>query len=387
MKAKGMSRTSPVLVRVFKEEGVLEVWKQKATGRYDIVTTYPICQWSGRLGPKYIEGDRQAPEGFYTVRPAQMNPNSQFHLSFNMGFPNAFDRANGRTGQHLMVHGACSSAGCYSMSDDQVEEIYAFARDAFRGGQTDFQIQAFPFRLTPENMARYREDPNYKFWSNLKEGYDHFEITRLPPKVDVCERRYVFNASTADGKSFNPTGACPPLNQSEALASAYLSLSNQHQATFDALTASKKLTPPRPSLSGLKEAKVVAAWQKERIKGRYMGKEPPYFSQPAIPAPPATPEPAPEAEAAVTPAPEAAAVTPAVEAAPAAVATPPVAAVAVEAPFPQAPVAPATAETAPVAEADVPVPTVNPALADAAPAVAAPAPAPPAPLPWWRRLR
>ena len=129
MKAKDMTRTSPVMARIFKEEGKLEIWKQKSNGRYDIISSYDICKWSGKLGPKYIEGDRQAPEGFYTVRPAQMNPRSSFHLAFNMGFPNAYDRANGRSGANLMVHGACSSSGCYSMTDEQIEQIYAIGRD------------------------------------------------------------------------------------------------------------------------------------------------------------------------------------------------------------------------------------------------------------------
>ncbi|RWD98939.1 MAG: murein L,D-transpeptidase, partial [Mesorhizobium sp.] len=193
MKAKGMVRTSSVMARIFKEEGKLEIWKAKTNGRYDLVASYDICKWSGKLGPKYTEGDRQAPEGFYTVRPSQMNPRSNYHLSFNIGFPNAYDRANGRTGQNLMVHGACSSSGCYSMTDAQIEQIYAFGRDAFQGGQTEFQIQAFPFRMTAANMARYRNDPNYEFWKMLKVGYDNFEITKVPPKVDVCEKRYVFN--------------------------------------------------------------------------------------------------------------------------------------------------------------------------------------------------
>src|SRR5690606_21465454 len=143
MRAKGMSRTSPIMVRIFKEEGKLEVWKRKDTGRFDLAAAYDICKWSGKLGPKFTEGDRQAPEGFYAIRPHQMNPKSSYHLAFNFGFPNAFDSALGRTGQQLMVHGACSSAGCYSMTDEQMEQIYAFARDAFKGGQSEFQVQAF----------------------------------------------------------------------------------------------------------------------------------------------------------------------------------------------------------------------------------------------------
>ena len=124
------------MARIFKEEGKLEIWKQKTNGRYDLIASYDICKWSGKLGPKYTEGDRQAPEGFYTVRPAQMNPQSNYHLAFNIGYPNAYDRANGRSGANLMVHGACSSSGCYSMTDAQIEQIYAFGRDAFQGGQT-----------------------------------------------------------------------------------------------------------------------------------------------------------------------------------------------------------------------------------------------------------
>jgi murein L,D-transpeptidase YafK len=194
--SKGMSETAPILIRIYKEESELEVWKQTAdSGRFDLLKTYDICAWSGELGPKIKEGDRQAPEGFYTVTPALMNPNSNYHLSFNLGFPNAFDRAHGRTGSFLMVHGACSSAGCYAMEDDQIEEIYALARLAFQGGQRSFQVQAFPFRMTPENMARHRDNPNMAFWRMLKEGADHFEVTRVPPKIDVCARQYVFNAA------------------------------------------------------------------------------------------------------------------------------------------------------------------------------------------------
>ncbi|MEM8664725.1 MAG: murein L,D-transpeptidase family protein, partial [Pseudomonadota bacterium] len=148
----GMNERSPILLRIYKSENALEVWKEDRTGRYQMLKEYEICAWSGKLGPKIKEGDRQAPEGFYSVTPGQMNPNSSYHLSFNIGFPNKFDRSHGRTGSHLMVHGDCSSRGCYAMEDAQIQEIYALAREAFRGGQQAFQIQAFPFRMTPENM-------------------------------------------------------------------------------------------------------------------------------------------------------------------------------------------------------------------------------------------
>ena len=274
MKAKGMSRTSPVMARIFKEEGVLEIWKQKSNGRYDIIATYPICKWSGKLGPKFTEGDRQAPEGFYTVRPAQMNPRSNYHLAFNIGYPNAYDRVNGRTGSNLMVHGACSSSGCYSMTDQQIEEIYAFGRDAFQGGQTEFQIQAFPFRMTAANMARYRNDPNYEFWKMLKVGYDNFELTKVPPKVDVCEKRYVFNQIAADGRPFNPGGACPATTQPDALKVAYTSYQKSYDAAFSsALKAS--VPPAKPTIAGLKEANIVADWSRRRARGERVPIEPP----------------------------------------------------------------------------------------------------------------
>ncbi len=274
MKAKGMTRTSPVMARIFKEEGKLEVWKQKTNGRYDLIAEYDICKWSGKLGPKFTEGDRQAPEGFYTVRPTQMNPRSSYHLAFNIGYPNTFDRAHGRTGSNLMVHGACSSSGCYSMTDEQIEQIYAFGRDAFRGGQTDFQIQAFPFRMTAANMARYRNDPNYAFWKMLKEGYDYFEITRTPPKVDVCEKRYVFNQVAAPGSAFNPIGACPITTQPDSLRMAYQSYQSTYDAAFSSALNAKTIAP-KPTIGGTKEAAIVSEWTKKRARGERVTVEPP----------------------------------------------------------------------------------------------------------------
>lgn len=193
MSERGMTKNDPVLIRSFKKESELEIWKMARDGQYKLLKTYPMCRWSGQLGPKKREGDRQAPEGFYNITPAQMNPNSAFYLSFNMGYPNNFDRTHGRTGSHLMVHGACSSAGCYSMTDDQIAEIYAIVREAHNGGQAAVQMQALPFRMTPENLARHRYDANMAFWRNLKEGSDLFEVARAAPKVSVCQARYAFN--------------------------------------------------------------------------------------------------------------------------------------------------------------------------------------------------
>jgi len=223
---KNMDKESPILVRIFKQESELEIWKQDRDGRFALLKTYPICRWSGELGPKFREGDRQAPEGFYTITPGQMNPNSQYYLSFDLGYPNAFDRAHGRTGANLMVHGDCSSRGCYSMTDEQISEIYALGREAFFGGQKAFQVQAYPFRMTPQNLAKHRNNPHMAFWKMLKKGNDHFEVTRLEPKVDVCDRHYVFDAENPHDPnrplSFSPVGKCPAYQVAAEITSAVL---------------------------------------------------------------------------------------------------------------------------------------------------------------------
>jgi len=208
---KGMTADAPILVRIFKEEAELEIWKKKDDGRFHLFKSYPICFFSGELGPKLKEGDKQAPEGFYTVSPGRMNPNSDFHLSFNLGYPNRYDAAHGRTGAHLMVHGDCSSAGCYAMTDALIEEIYAIAREAFEGGQRNFHVHAFPFRMTDENMARHRDNRWYGFWQTLKAGYDAFERTRVQPSIAVCEKRYLVNAEfLGDVAKPDPKKECPP---------------------------------------------------------------------------------------------------------------------------------------------------------------------------------
>jgi murein L,D-transpeptidase YafK len=215
---KGMDAQAPILIRIFKEESELEIWKARDDGRFYHFKTYPICNWSGDIGPKLKYGDRQAPEGFYTITREQMNPNSNFHLALNLGYPNSFDRAHRRTGEFLMIHGKCKSAGCYAMTDALIEEIYAMAREAFLGGHDAFQVHAYPFRMTGANMARYANHPAYGFWKTLKEGYDYFELTRQPPAVAVCDRRYVVNVAFTgrDASRLNPEAACPTFQRLKA---------------------------------------------------------------------------------------------------------------------------------------------------------------------------
>jgi murein L,D-transpeptidase YafK len=218
MHDKGMAPNSPILIRAFKKEAEVEVWKMRTDGHYALFKSYPICRWSGQLGPKKREGDRQVPEGFYTIAPAQMNPHSAYYLSFNVGYPNAYDQVHGYSGGDIMVHGTCSSAGCFSMTDQQIAEIYALARDAFAGGEPAIQFQSYPFHMTPENFAKYRLDPNVAFWKELKVGNDNFEVTKQEVAVGVCGGHYVFNAAPANGAAFDPNGACPPLRRDDAVA-------------------------------------------------------------------------------------------------------------------------------------------------------------------------
>ncbi len=241
---KQMKTNAPIFVRIFKQESELEVWKQRDDGRFYHFKTYPICNWSGDVGPKVAQGDKQAPEGFYTVARHQMNPNSQFHLALNMGYPNAYDRANRRTGEFLMVHGKCKSAGCYAMTDGLIEEIYALAREAFIGGQDGFQIHAFPFRMTEANIAAHATHPSIKFWATLKEGYDYFETARQPPAIAVCERRYVVNVKWRGNQpaKVDPEMACPAYERPAP---------EPFKPAFNEQVAEERITAPGPRMRAL----------------------------------------------------------------------------------------------------------------------------------------
>ncbi len=252
---KNMDKDSPILVRLFKEESEFEVWKKNKDGEFALLKTYPICRWSGDLGPKKKEGDRQAPEGFYTITPGQMNPASSYYLAFNTGFPNAYDRSMGFTGSELMVHGDCSSRGCYAMTDEQIQEIYALGRESFFGGQRAFQLQAFPFRMTALNMAKHRNNPNFAFWKMIKEGYDHFEASKQEPKVAVCEKRYVFDpaapANASKPLSFNASAKCPAYQLDPTIADAVLEKRRTEQFQMaEYISRNVAVVPSRAGIDG-----------------------------------------------------------------------------------------------------------------------------------------
>ncbi|AGK59483.1 ErfK/YbiS/YcfS/YnhG family protein [Hyphomicrobium denitrificans 1NES1] len=197
----GLKQGAPVLVRIFKRDFELELWMQR-DGKFHRFATYPICRWSGWLGPKLIEGDRQAPEGFYTVDASALNPNSRWFRSFNLGYPNAFDRSQGRTGSLIMVHGGCGSIGCFAMTNRQMAEIWQLVTAALENGQKRFQVQVYPFRMSDAEIAEHAQDPDAAFWRKLKAGNDLFEGSSVPPKVSVCNGRYRFEAgATGTGDS------------------------------------------------------------------------------------------------------------------------------------------------------------------------------------------
>lgn len=213
MRNKGVKGSDPVFIRIFKQESELEVWKKRRAGDYVLLKTYEMCRWSGDLGPKRAEGDRQAPEGIYEVTLGRLNPNSKYFLSFDLGYPNKLERAKGYSGTALMVHGACSSSGCFAITDEQITEVYALVRDALRAGQPSVQVQSLPFRMTPENLARHYDNPNLSFWLDLKEASTTFEVLRRPPEFRFCEGRYRFGAAKDPGADYGPLGQCPQLEQ------------------------------------------------------------------------------------------------------------------------------------------------------------------------------
>jgi murein L,D-transpeptidase YafK len=231
--AKGLKYGQPVFIRIIKHSSELELWmgadpadntlatktvatKTREAPAWTLLHTYPICKWSGALGPKIKEGDRQAPEGFYAISQGSLNPYSRNHLAFDLGFPNAYDRAHGRTGTFLMVHGNCRSIGCYAMTNDGIDEIYRLVEEALHAGQPSVPVHAFPFRMTDANMRKRRDDRWTPYWANLKDGWDRFEASRQPPAVFACGQTYRFGvqnegeACAAIGGNQNP----PILNKS-----------------------------------------------------------------------------------------------------------------------------------------------------------------------------
>lgn len=188
--ARGLTLGSPVFLRITKEPAELTAYVQGADGRYEAFRSWPVCSVSGGLGPKLREGDGQAPEGFYTVAPGQMNPASSYHLAFNLGYPNAFDRANGRTGSFLMVHGSCVSIGCFAMTDPVIEEVWTLMQAAFEAGQTAVPVHIFPFAMTEARLSSETGNVNADFWTSLAPAWTQFNETARVPRIRVSGGAY-----------------------------------------------------------------------------------------------------------------------------------------------------------------------------------------------------
>jgi murein L,D-transpeptidase YafK len=206
--AKRLSAGSQVMIRIFKKESELELWLQK-NGRFELFQIYPICMWSGKLGPKRREGDLQAPEGFYRVDVNQLRLRGKNSRTFYIDYPNPFDKSLGRTGSAIMVHGHCQSTGCFAMHDPAMEEIYVLVERALFQGQIHIELHSFPFRMTEVNLAAHAGSDWQEYWRNLKVGHDLFEDTRLPPTVSTCGGKYVFDgASSTQPDIGTPPQAC-----------------------------------------------------------------------------------------------------------------------------------------------------------------------------------
>jgi murein L,D-transpeptidase YafK len=209
LREKGFERGDPIFLRVFKADLALELWVKRA-GRFELFATYPICAWSGQLGPKLEEGDGQTPEGFYTIGKSQLNPNSHYHLAVNIGFPNALDRGLKRTGSNIMIHGACASVGCYAMTDAVIDEIWSLITAALNRGQERIDVHVFPFRMTQERLAAFSWHPWAEFWRDLKPAYDLFEQSRVLPEIGYCNNRYVVKSGrTAKASGVVLQSSCP----------------------------------------------------------------------------------------------------------------------------------------------------------------------------------
>jgi len=267
---KGLPADSAIFIRIFKAESELEVWMSRESGAtFTHFATYPICYWSGKLGPKLKEGDRQAPEGFYTVTLPQTYHSGRWPRSLNIGFPNPFDKVHVRSGSHILIHGGCASIGCFAMTNAVNLELHKLTVRAVDSGQAYVHVHVFPFRMTNENLAHYDTPAWHDFWHNLKQGYDIFERTHRPPRISVCEGHYGFTASSRleaanpgpidvcpntelaieelaviNSRSVERTGPLPSDVQSTiALATAYLSRPQRVYQTRHAANALRQITP------------------------------------------------------------------------------------------------------------------------------------------------
>jgi murein L,D-transpeptidase YafK len=186
----GIAYNAPVLLRIFKYEEIIEIWRQKPDGEYIYMTNIAICKQGKQLGPKQREGDFQTPEGFYEITKESLNPDSRLWLAIRVEYPNAYDRAHKHGGGDVEIHGGCRSAGCIAIEDGPITDLYALVRDALNAGQDKIQLQIYPFKMRGYAL----DDPKHNdFWSQLRVGYEKFEETRRPIVYRIENGRYVID--------------------------------------------------------------------------------------------------------------------------------------------------------------------------------------------------
>lgn len=253
--AGGVVLGAPLLIRIFKAESELEVWMKKDAS-YIRIATYPICYWSGTVGPKLREGDRQTPEGLYTITPRQLHHGGRWRRSLDIGYPNAFDRAHRRTGSAILVHGGCDSTGCFAMTDPVNAELYDLVAAALEAGARHVPVHVFPFRMTDTKLGAAPAGPWTTFWSDLKQAYDTFERTHLPPHVSVCAHRYHVRAATGADDVPGPVALCP--EDRSAIASADGTDAETEESMSAEAAAAAKAPPPPCSMTRASCRKWVA---------------------------------------------------------------------------------------------------------------------------------
>lgn len=179
-----------LFLRAFKQEKVLEVWAAES-GPYQLIKTYEICMIPGKLGPKIRQGDKQVPEGIYFID--TLNPNSDFHLSMRVNYPNEADlirsAAEKDPGGDIYIHGDCYSVGCLPMQDEPIEEIFwLVTMQQHRYPEQAIPVHIFPFRFSDSNWSLHAktEFKWQEFWQDLEKIDAYFESNRFPAKTSVA---------------------------------------------------------------------------------------------------------------------------------------------------------------------------------------------------------
>lgn len=179
-----------IYLRAFKTEKIIELWaKNNCDSDYTLIREFNICDLSGDVGAKRRSHDLQVPEGFYHI--AGLNPYSKYYLSMKVNYPNASDSIRGNRrhlGNNIFIHGSCISSGCLAMTDDRIREMFVYCVEAYNAGQQEISLTIFPARLNDATYSKllswygkYKDD--IKLWGDLKESWDLFEKTRVPPSV------------------------------------------------------------------------------------------------------------------------------------------------------------------------------------------------------------